>query len=82
MIVFGKTKLEELKQSLKDIKPFYEYVNEDGTVEKWELPNSIEDTKKDIQEMIDNGTKEIEELENKRIKAFDILKEKNYEHFI
>tara|TARA_A200000159_G_scaffold160453_1_gene180646 strand:- start:905 stop:1555 length:651 start_codon:yes stop_codon:yes gene_type:complete len=82
MIVFGKTKLEELHQSLKEIKPSYEYVNEDGTVEKWELPKSVEETKTDIQELIDNGTKEIEELENKRMKAFDILKEKNYEHFI
>ena len=29
-----------------------------------------------------DATKEIEELENKRMKAFDILKEKNYEHYI
>ena len=36
----------------------------------------------DIQEMIDNGTKEIEELEIKRKEAFDLLKERNYEHYI
>ena len=82
MIVYGKSRLEELKQSLLDVKPFYEYVNEDGTTEKCELPNSVEDTKKGIQDMIDTGEGEISELEEKRNKAFNILKEKNYEHFI
>ena len=82
MIIYGTNKLEELKQSLTEIKPFYEYVNEDGTVEKWELPKSVEETKADIQEMIDIGTKEIEVLKSNRAKAFDTLKEKNYEHFI
>ena len=82
MIVFGKTKLEELKQSLLDVRPFYEYVNEDGTTEKWELPNSVEDTKKEIQTMIDTGEGEISQLEEKRNCAFDIIKEKNYEHYI
>jgi hypothetical protein len=82
MIIYGTNKLEELKQSLTEIKPFYEYVNEDGTVEKWELPKSVEETKADIQEMIDIGTKEIEVLKSNRAKAFDTLKEKNYEHYI
>ena len=31
MIVYGKTKLEELTQSLSEVKAEYEYVNEDGT---------------------------------------------------
>lgn len=82
MIIYGKSRLEELKQSLLDVKPFYEYVNEDGTTEKWELPSSVEDTKKGIQDVIDTGEGEISELEEKRNKAFNILKEKNYEHFI
>ena len=82
MIIYGTNKLEQLKQSLTEIKPSYEYVNEDGTVEKWELPKSVEETKADIQEMIDIGTKEIEVLKNNREKAFDKLKEKNYEHYI
>ena len=82
MIVFGKTKLEELKHSLSEVKEQYEYVNEDGTVEKWNLPKSVDEVKSDIQEMIDNGTKEIEELEIKRKEAFDLLKERNYEHYI
>ena len=82
MIIFGKTKIAELKQSITEIKPYYEYVNEDGTTEKWNLPKTVEETKSDIQEMIDNGTKEIELLEIKRKEAFKTIKEQNYEHFI
>ena len=82
MFIFGKQKLEELKQSLLDVREEYEYVNEDGTVEKWKLPKSIDEIKSDIKEMIENGTNELKELESKREEAFDILKEKNYEHFI
>lgn len=82
MIIYGKQKLEQLKQSLNEIKPYYEYVNEDGTTEKWSLPKSVEETKSEIQEMIDYGEKEIKELEEKRNTAFSILKEKNYEHYI
>ena len=37
---------------------------------------------KDIQELISFGEGEIKELEEKRQKAFDVLKEKNYEHYI
>ena len=82
MIVYGKQKLEELKHSLTEVKEEYEYVNEDGTVEKWKLPKSIDEVKAEIQEMIDIGTKEIEELEANRLSAFDELREKNYEHYL
>ena len=82
MIVYGKQKLEQLKQSIDEIKPYYEYINEDGTSEKWNLPKSVEETKSEIQEMIDYGENEIKELEEKRNTAFSILKEKNYEHYI
>ena len=82
MIIFGKTKIEQLKQSLTEIKPYYEYVNEDGTTERWNLPKSVDETKSEIQEMIDIGTKELELLESKRKEAFTTIKEKNYEHFI
>jgi len=34
MLIDGKIKLEELQQAYNDVKPFYEYVNEDGTTEK------------------------------------------------
>ena len=82
MIVYGKQRIEQLKQSLEELKPFYEYVNEDGSVEKWNLPKSVDETKEEIQEMINSGSNEIQELEEKRQEAFNILKEQNYEHYI
>ena len=83
MIVYGKTKLEAYKQSIDELKEEYEMVGSDGKVtETWKLPKSIEETKKDIQELISFGEGEIKELEEKRQKAFDVLKEKNYEHYI
>ena len=46
---------------LPDVKPYYEYVNEDGTTERWELPKSVEEVTAEIQELIEIGKKEIEE---------------------
>ena len=51
MIVYGKQKLDELKHSLSEVKKEYEYVNEDGTVEKWKLPKSVDEVKSEIQEL-------------------------------
>lgn len=82
MIVYGKQKLEELKQSHEEVVEEYEYVNEDGSVEKWKLPKPIDEVKAEIQELIDIGTKEIEELETNRLSAFEELRVKNYEHYI
>ena len=77
MIIFGTAKIEEYKQSLLDVKPYYEYINEDGSTEKWELPQPVEEVKKEIQELIDFGTKELDEIKENRIKAFEILRENN-----
>ena len=82
MSLYGKQKVDELKHSRSEVKKEYEYVNEDGTVEKWKLPKSVDEVKSEIQEMIDIGNKEIEELELKRTEVFDELKKKNYEHYL
>jgi len=83
MIVFGKTKLEELRQSLSEVKEEYQMIGSDGKVtETWKLPKSVDEVKAEIQEMIDNGEKELKVIEDKRNEAFEKLKEKNYEHYI
>ena len=82
MIIYGKQKIEELKQSLLDIKPYYEFVNENGSIEKWELPKSVDEIKNEIQELIEIGLNEIKELEILRNEAFDILKQNNLEHYL
>jgi hypothetical protein len=82
MIVEGKIKLEELKQSINEIKPYYEFINEDGSVEKWSLPKSVEEVKVEIQEMIDNGEIELKEIVQKRNDAFEVIKEHKLEHYL
>ena len=82
MIVDGKLRLEQIKQAHDELKQTYEYINEDGSTEKWTMPQSVDDVKAEMMTLIENGTKEIEEIEEKRIKAFNKLKEQNYEHYI
>lgn len=82
MIVEGKIKLEELKQSINEIKPYYEFINEDGSVERWNLPKSVDEVKAEIQEMIDNGEIELKEIVQKRNEAFEVIKEHKLEHYL
>ena len=82
MIVEGKIKLEELKHSLTELKPYYEYVNQDGTVEKWNLPKPIEEVTADILEMIDNGEIELKEIVKMRNIAFEVIIDHKLEHYL
>ena len=82
MIVEGKIKLEELKQSINELKPYYEFINEDGSVEKWSLPKPVDEVKVEIQEMIDNGEIELKEIVQKRNDAFEVIKEHKLEHYL
>ena len=82
MIVEGNIKLEELKQSINEIKPYYEFINEDGSVEKWNLPKPVDEVKVEIQEMIDNGEIELKEIVQKLNEAFEVIKEHKLEHYL
>jgi len=82
MLIEGKIKLEELQQAYDDVKPYYEYINEDGTTDKWELPKSVEEVKADLMEMIEFGRTELEAVEKFRNIAFEILKDNKLEHYL
>lgn len=82
MLVEGKIKLDELKQSILEIKPYYEFVNQDGSIERWNLPKSVDEVKLEIQEMIDNGEIELKEILKKRNEAFEVIQEHNLEHYL
>ena len=83
MILVGKNKIEQYKQSIDDLKEEYEMIGSDGKVtETWKLPKPIDEIKSEIQELIDYGEGEIKELEAKKEEAFNKIKEKNYEHYI
>ena len=82
MIVYGTLKLEQFQQAHDEAKQVYDYINEDGTSEQWELPQSVDEIKADLIKMIESGRTEIKELEEKRLEAFNIIREKNYEHYL
>ena len=80
MIIDGKMRLEQIQQAHDEAKQVYEYLNEDGTYDKWEMPQDVAVVKEEMLVLIKNGTLEIEELEEMRIEAFNELSAKNYEH--
>ena len=83
MLLYGRGKIDQYKQSIDDLKEEYEMVGAEGKVtETWKLPKPIDEVKAEIQELIDYGETELKELEEKRQKAFNKIKEKNYEHYI
>ena len=46
------------------------------------LPRPVDEMKKEMKDFIKRGKKEIEEISKKRNKAFDKIKDKNYEHIL
>ena len=83
MLIFGKSKLDELKASLDELKEEYEMIGSDGKVtETWKLPKPIEEVRSDIEEMISSGSIELSQLEKERNEVFDKLKEAKMEHYL
>lgn len=82
MIIDGKLRLDQIKQAHDDLKQVHEYTNEDGSVEKWTMPDPVDDVKAEMMVMIVNGEKEIAELDEKRTEAFNKLKKENLEHLL
>lgn len=82
MVVDGKLRLDQLKQAHDELKQVHEYINEDGTIEKWIMPDPVEDVKAEMMEMIKSGEKEVADLDEKRMKAFEKLKKAGLEYLI
>jgi len=83
MIIFGKTKIDQYRQSLGDLKEEYDMHNGEGQVtETWKLPKPIDEVRAEINELIEYGEGEIKELEEKRNVAFEKLREVNMEHYL
>jgi hypothetical protein len=82
MIIDGKLRIEQLRQAHDEAKQVYEFVNEDGSLETWTVPQDVETMKKEIMEIIEKGLQEIKDLEEQRDKAFETIKSHGYEHLI
>jgi hypothetical protein len=79
MLAHGNEVLLQLRQAYNDVKPEYEVVNEDGTIEKWKMEKSVDDLKSEILEDISNIEKEVSDVLKIRDEAWEKLKDRNYE---
>ena len=79
MLADGKEVLAKLQQAYDDAKQEYEYVNEDGTLEKWAMERDVEELKAEILVDITETKEKLERIEEERNIAWDRLKDKNYD---
>ena len=79
----GLFQLDEIKQSMVDMKQQYDEINEDGkVVNSYVLPRPVEEMKEEMQGFIERSQKEIDEISEKRNLILEKFKEKNYEHIL
>jgi hypothetical protein len=79
MSAYGTEVLQKWNQALDEVNNVHQFVNEDGTVEKWVENIDIEYLKEQLVTDIENGKKELIEVIEKRNAAYELLKDKNYE---
>lgn len=75
----GKDIIEKLKQAYNDAKQEYEFVHEDGKIEKWVLEKDVNELKAEILSDITTYEGEIEQAKKWRNEAWNKLKDKDYD---
>ena len=68
---------KQIEQGIKDLKPHYEFVQENGTIEKWTLPKPMDEMKKEMEEEIQNIDNGLTELREDIVTHESILKQSN-----
>ena len=71
--------LQKLKQAMNEVSNLHEYINEDGSVEKWWGGEDEAKLKAEIQSDIEKIDQKIKELVEERDTAYEALKDKDYE---
>jgi len=79
MVAHGTDVLQKWNQALNEVKNIHEYVNDDGSLEKWSSNEDVQTLREQIEKDIENGKKELTEVIEKRNSAYELLKDKNYE---
>lgn len=79
MAAYGTDVLEKWNQALSEVSNIHEYINDDGSIEKWSSNEDVQNLKAQIETDIENGKKELIEVIEKRNAAYELLKDKNYE---
>jgi len=76
MAAYATDVLEKWNQALNEVSNIHEYINDDGSVEKWSSNEDVQVLKSQIQSDIENGKKELTEVIEKRNAAYELLKDK------
>ena len=79
MAAYATDVIEKMNNALNDVTNIHEFVNDDGSVEKWKSDKSVEELRAEIEKDIENGKKELIEVIEKRNAAYEKLKPMNYE---
>ena len=79
MIDHGTDVLAQFNQAYNDAKQEYEYVNENGTTEKWIMERPVEELKAEILLEITKIEEEVTQVTKLRNEAWELLKDKNYD---
>jgi hypothetical protein len=79
MAAYGTDVLEKWNQALSEVSNIHEYINDDGSIEKWSSNEDVQSLKAQIEADIESGRKELLEVIEKRNEAYELLKDKNYE---
>ena len=68
----------QFEEALRGVSQTLEFVNEDGTIQKWHYDIDIDKVKKDLQNDIDGASEAIEALLERKAALEDKLKELNH----
>lgn len=79
IISHGNDLIEKLKQAYSDAKQEYEFVHEDGRIEKWVLEKDVNEIKAEILSDITMYEGEVEQAKKWRNEAWEKLKDKEYD---
>ena len=72
----------QFEEALKGVSQTLEFVNEDGTIQKWHYDIDLEKVKEDLQRDIDGATEAIEALLERKAALEDKLRELNHSELI
>ena len=79
LISYGNELIDKLNQAYNDAKQEYEFVHEDGKIEKWVLEKDVNELKAEILTDITKYEEEIAQAKKWRIEAWEKLKDKKYD---
>ena len=72
----------QFEEGLRAVSQTMEFINEDGTIQKWHYEVDVEEVKNDLQKDIDGATEAIEALLERKAALEDKLREMNHSELI